>query len=79
MPYDIALLGAAARELATGFGRSCWPNRYAVDAFGRPHVYDDSRSRRQLTWSPQVGSFQEVIGEAARWYREPALSAPPGR
>jgi nucleoside-diphosphate-sugar epimerase len=71
MPFDVAYLAAAARELTTGFGQSCWPNRYAVDAFGRPHLYDDSRSRRQLTWSPQVGSFSELllssplIGEAS--------------
>ena len=76
LPFDLAFLAAAARELTTGFGRSCWPNRYAVDAFGRPHLYDDSRSRRQLTWSPQIGSFAEAMassplfGEVSRRSRE---------
>ena len=85
VPFDVAYLAAAARELTTSFGRSCWPNRYAVDAFGRPHLYDDSRSRRQLTWSPQVGSFSEamasipLVGKVARRRPDGGANAQPDR
>ena len=74
VPFDLAFMHALGRELATGFGRACWPNAYAVDAFGKPHLYDDSRSRRQLTWSPQVGSFAEAIPDVVRWFRANAAS-----
>ena len=76
VPYDLAFLHALGRELTTGFGSSRWPNVYAVEAFGKPHLYDDSRSRRQLTWSPQVGSFAEAIPEVVRWLRATPAALP---
>jgi nucleoside-diphosphate-sugar epimerase len=79
LPYELAFVDAAARELTTTPGGRCWPNRYAIEALGRPHLIDDSRSRRQLTWSPQIGSVEEAIGDVVRWYREPLVSAQPGR
>jgi nucleoside-diphosphate-sugar epimerase len=81
VPFDLAFLQASIRQLLTAPGKPCWPNAYAIDAFGRPHLYDDSRSRRQLTWSPQVGSVAEAIADVVASQRAavPVLSAPPGR
>lgn len=70
VPYDLAFLGAAIRELRTPAGAECWPNLLAVDLVGKPHVYDGARTRRELVWSPQVGSFDEGVGELCAWYRE---------
>jgi nucleoside-diphosphate-sugar epimerase len=79
VPFDLALVHAAARELTTAAGKTCWPNPCAVDGFGKPHLYDDSRTRRQLTWSPQIGSLAEVVGEVLRAYQPGAVSASPGK
>lgn len=59
VPYGLAYALAAARELQSQPGARCFPSRELVDMFARPHVLDDSTSRRDLTWSPQVGSFEE--------------------
>ena len=43
---------------------------------GKPHQYDDSYSRRELTWSPSVGSFEQEIPAMARWLtRLPVVAA----
>jgi nucleoside-diphosphate-sugar epimerase len=59
VPYGLAYALAAARELLSQPGARCFPSRELVDMFARPRVVDDSISRRELTWSPQVGSFEE--------------------
>lgn len=69
VPYDLAFLGAALRELRTPAGQECWPNLLHVDMQAKPHLYDDARTRRELVWSPQVGSFEEGVMELAAWYR----------
>lgn len=69
LPYDIAYVGAVLRELRTPAGGECWPSRLAVDMQGKPHLYEGGRTRRDLAWSPQVGSFEEGVMELAAWYR----------
>lgn len=78
IPYDIAYLAAALQQLRTPAGGECWPNLVAVDLYGKPHVYDGARTRRELVWSPQVGSFDEGVGELCAWYREEAATSPLG-
>jgi hypothetical protein len=48
-------------------GAVVWPGVYAVDVLGKPHYFDDSQSRRQLTWSPSVGSFEQDMPSMAPW------------
>jgi len=86
IPYDVAYVLAGVREWLTPYRARSWPGLFGVDLFGRPRLYDDSRSRRRLTWSPQVGSFDQVAGELAAFYgrrrqseRLPAATSPPGR
>jgi nucleoside-diphosphate-sugar epimerase len=65
MPYDLAYLKALTTEASTARGAVVWPGIFAVDVLAKPHYYDDSQSRRELTWSPSVGSFeQEMPGMA---------------
>jgi len=88
LPYDVVFINAMFREAVRPMGAIAMPNIYAVDAVGRPRYYDDSRSRRQLTWSPSVGSFDQAMPRLADWLAElaakptppPALRAtsPPG-
>jgi len=40
---------------------------YSVAVVGGPRTYDDSHSRRELTWSPSVGSFEQEMPAMARW------------
>lgn len=91
LPYDLLYLRALAIETATAPGAVVWPGTYAVDVLGRPHYYDDSQSRRELTWSPSVGSFEQEMPRMAAWLSRlpeiaaalaaPAMGAtsPPGR
>ena len=91
IPYDLAYLRALARETLTPPGAPVWPGAYALDVLGKPHHYDDSHSRRELTWSPSVGSFEQEMPAMAPWLaRLPEVSAaiakttvgatsPPGR
>jgi nucleoside-diphosphate-sugar epimerase len=84
LPYDLLYLRALAIETVTAPGAVVWPGTYAIDALGRPHYYDDSQSRRELTWSPSVGSFEQEMPRMAAWLsRLPevaaALAAPPVR
>jgi hypothetical protein len=76
VPYDIAYLRALALETMTAEGAIAWPGILAVDVIGKPHYYDDSLSRRQLTWSPSVGSFEQEMPSMAPWLsRLPAVAA----
>ena len=91
LPYDLLYLRALAIETVTAPGAVVWPGTYAVDVLGRPHYYDDSQSRRELTWSPSVGSFEQEMPRMAAWLSRlpevaaalaaPAIGAtsPPGR
>ena len=65
-----SLLGVIDQVASGNFGI------YAVDVLGKPHQYDDSYSRRELTWSPSVGSFEQEIPAMARWLtRLPVVAA----
>ena len=70
VPYDLAFLRALAAETVTPRGALVWPGIYAVDVIGKPHRYDDSLSRRELTWSPVVGSFEQAMPQMAAWLSE---------
>jgi nucleoside-diphosphate-sugar epimerase len=67
LPYDVLYLRALASETIAPSGGVVWPGLYAVDVLGRPRVYDDSHSRRELTWSPSVGSFEQEMRAMAPW------------
>jgi hypothetical protein len=60
-------LRALGEEVVTPTGAVVWPGVYAVDVLGKPHFYDDSSSRRDLTWSPSVGSFEQVMPQMEDW------------
>ncbi len=86
LPYDIAYLRALAAEATAASGAPVWPGLYAVDVIGKPHQVDDSHSRRELTWSPSVGSFEQAMPQMANWLsglpgmlplREPEAISPP--
>lgn len=83
VPYDLVYLKALATETITAPGAVVWPGIYAVDVISKPHFYDDSYSRRELTWSPKVGSFEQEMPQMAGWLaglmptaRTPAISPP---
>jgi len=67
LPYDLLSLRALAIETVTASGAVVWPGTYAIDVLGKPHYYDDSQSRRELTWSPSVGSFEQEMPRMAAW------------
>ncbi len=67
IPYDLAYLRALGVEATTPPGALVWPGVYATDLLGKPHYYDDSYSRRELTWSPSVGSFEQEMPMMAPW------------
>jgi len=76
VPYDLAYLRALGVETMKPEGAAVWPGIYAVDVIGKPHFCDDSHSRRELTWSPSVGSFeQEMPLMADRLTRIPEVAA----
>ena len=93
IPYDLAYVRALGMETWTPPGAVVWPGVYATDVLGKPHFYDDSHSRRELTWSPSVGSFEQEMPLMASWLAQipdvakalrdvpPAAEAtsPPGR
>jgi nucleoside-diphosphate-sugar epimerase len=82
VPYDLVYLKAVATETITPSGAAIWPGIYAVDVISKPHYYDDSHSRRELTWSPSVGSFEQEMPQMANWLAglsrtgAPAISPP---
>ena len=67
LPYDLFFLRALATETFTAPGAPVWPGVYSVDVVGRPRSYDDSHSRRELTWSPSIGSFEQEMRAMAGW------------
>jgi nucleoside-diphosphate-sugar epimerase len=67
LPYDLAYLRALGEEIVTSTGALVWPGLYAVDVMGKPHQYDDSVSRRELTWSPSTGSFEQEMPALTPW------------
>ena len=67
VPYDLVYLRALAVETVTATGAVVWPGIYAVDVIGKPHYFDDSHSRRELTWSPSTGSFEQEMPQMAAW------------
>jgi nucleoside-diphosphate-sugar epimerase len=67
IPYDVAFLRGLGAEMVTASGAPLWPGLYAVDVIGKPHQYDDSQSRRDLTWSPSIGSFEQDMPALADW------------
>jgi nucleoside-diphosphate-sugar epimerase len=76
IPYDLLYLKALAMETVTAPGAVVWPGIYAVDVIGKPHQYDDSQSRRELTWSPSVGSFEQEMPRMISWLsRLPEVAA----
>lgn len=76
VPYDLAFLRALGVEAATPEGGAVWPGVYAVDVIGRPRYYDDSYSRRELTWSPSVGSVEQEMPLLSPWLsRLPEVAA----
>jgi len=91
MPYDVMYMRALAIEMATAPGAVVWPGTYAVDVLGRHRFYDDSFSRRALTWSPSVGSFEQEMPRMTAWLSglpevaaalardEMGATSPPGR
>jgi len=70
IPYDLAYMRALGVQTLTPQGGVPWPGVYATDVLGKPHHYDDSHSRRQLTWSPSVGSFEQEMPAMTRWLTE---------
>lgn len=84
LPYDLAYLKALATEAVTARGAVVWPGIYAIDVLAKPHYYDDSHSRRELTWSPSVGSFEQEMPRMATYLSgiagrpSKALISPPG-
>ena len=67
LPYDLLYLRSLAIETFTAPGAVVWPGIYAADVIGKTHYYDDSQSRRELTWSPSVGSFEQEMPRMAGW------------
>ena len=76
IPYDLAYARSLAAETLTPQGAAVWPGLFAIDVWGKPHQYDDSYSRRELTWSPSVGSFEQEMPAMAPWLsRLPEVAA----
>ena len=67
LPYDLAYIRALGEEMFTPAGAPLWPGIYAVDVLSKPRFYDDSRSRRELTWSPSIGSFDQDLAQMTPW------------
>lgn len=77
LPYDLAYLRALGEEIVTSTGALVWPGLYAVDVMGKPHLYDDSVSRRELTWSPSTGSFEQEMPALEPWLSRLVSAAKP--
>jgi len=76
LPYDLLYLRALAIETFSPSGAVVWPGTYAVDVLGRTRLFNDSHSRRELTWSPSVGSFEQEMPQMVSWLsRLPEVSA----
>ncbi len=85
IPYDLAYLKALVTESVTPRGAVVWPGIYAVDVLAKPHYYDDSHSRRELTWSPSVGSFEQELPQMGAYLagvthrRASPVASPPSK
>jgi nucleoside-diphosphate-sugar epimerase len=78
VPYDLLYLRGLAAETITAEGALIWPGLFAVDVLGKPHYYDDAHSRRELTWSPAVGSFEQEMPLMTSWLASlPAIASLP--
>ena len=76
VPYDLAFLRALGVETMAPEGAAVWPGVFAVDVIGKQHIYDDSYSRRELTWSPSVGSVEQEMPAMTPWLsRLPGVAA----
>jgi nucleoside-diphosphate-sugar epimerase len=71
--YDLAYLGAWSRVPRAG-----WPTPCAVDLLARPQVVEDGWSRRELSWRPQVTTFEAGLAELADWQRDTTTVLEPG-
>lgn len=67
VPYELSIVRALAADAITRQGSVAWPSPYSVDLIGRSRRCDDSSARRQLTWSPSVGSFEQEMPAMAPW------------
>jgi nucleoside-diphosphate-sugar epimerase len=76
--YDLAYLGASSRWLRTRVGRVCWPTPFVVDLLSRAQVVEDGWARRELSWSPQVGTFEAGLAELPEWHPDTVAVAEPG-
>jgi nucleoside-diphosphate-sugar epimerase len=65
--YDLAYLQASSRVLRTPAGRTCWPTPFVVDLLSRPQLVEDGWSRRELSWAPQVATFEAGLLELPGW------------
>ena len=76
VPYDLAFLRAVGVETMTPDGAVAWPGAFTVDVIGKQHIFDDSYSRRELTWSPSVGSLEQELPAMTPWLsRLPEVAA----
>ena len=74
----LGLLHASARHDGRKFDELLHPEAtYWV--IGKPHLLDDSHSRRELTWSPSVGSFEQAMPQMAGWLSDLTGVEPVGR
>ena len=73
--YDLAYLGAWSRVLRTTAGRTCWPTPFVADLLSRPQLVEDGWTRRELSWRPQVVTFEAGLVELPDW-RPYALPEP---
>jgi nucleoside-diphosphate-sugar epimerase len=76
--YDLTYLGASSRWLRTRVGRTCWPTPFVVDLLSRPQVVEDGWSRRELSWRPQVATFEAGLAELPEWHPDTAPVPEPG-
>ncbi len=67
VPYDVAYVRALVADMTAPEGGVPWPGVFATDVLGKPHYCDDSHSRRELTWSPSIGSFEQEMPAMTPW------------
>lgn len=66
--YDLAYLRSSSRLLRTPADRTCWPTPFVVDLLYRPQLVEDGWSRRELSWRPQVVTFEAGLTELPGWH-----------
>jgi hypothetical protein len=65
--YDLAYLAAWSGLAHSSTSRTCWPTPYVVDLLARAQVVEDGWSRRELSWRPQVATFETGLAELLGW------------